>query len=172
MNTLQRLVAIARPYAGRLLLVAVLTSMGALGELIEPWVYRAIVNDIVGVFVSRATGLLPEILEELRGGEAETEPEAGGPGPASAGSTGEGAVSTVDFKTEAAVKQTLRELTRSRTTLIIAHRQSMLTEVDRVVALRDGRVVEDGSPQALFERHGYFFQMMTAQPHGPELHVG
>lgn len=81
------------------------------------------------------------------------------------------ATANLDFKTEAAVKQTLRELTQGRTTLIIAHRQSMLTEVDRVVALRDGRVIEEGPPQALFEQQGYFFQMMTAQPSGPELHA-
>ncbi len=81
------------------------------------------------------------------------------------------ATANLDFKTEATVKQTLRELTQGRTTLIIAHRQSMLTEVDHVVALRDGRVVEEGPPQALFEQQGYFFQMMTAQSRGPELHV-
>ena len=75
MNIAKRLLSVARPYAGRLLLVAVLTSLGALGELVEPWVYRAIINDIAGVFVSKATGLWPEILEELRsgGGEAEVE---------------------------------------------------------------------------------------------------
>lgn len=79
MNILRRLVQVARPYAGRLLLVALLTSLGALGELVEPWVYRAIVNDIAGVFVSKATGLWPEILEELRSGGAEEEAEAPAP---------------------------------------------------------------------------------------------
>src|SRR2546426_9162079 len=72
------------------------------------------------------------------------------------------ATANLDFKTEAAVKQTLRQLTRGRTTLIIAHRQSMLTEVDRVIAMRDGQVIEEGPPQTLFEQQGYFFQMMTA----------
>jgi ABC-type multidrug transport system fused ATPase/permease subunit len=81
------------------------------------------------------------------------------------------ATANLDFKTEDAVKQTLRQLTQGRSTLIIAHRQSMLTEVDRVVALRDGKVIEEGPPQALLDQHGYFFQMMTAQPRGPELHV-
>ena len=79
------------------------------------------------------------------------------------------ATSNLDFKTEAAVKQSLRQLTQGRTTLIIAHRQSMLTEVDRVVALRDGRVIEEGTPQVLLGEKGYFFQMMTARGDGPEL---
>src|SRR3989442_589523 len=58
MPILKRLVSIARPYAGKLLLVAVLTSTCALAELVEPWVYRAIVNDIAGVFISKHNGLL------------------------------------------------------------------------------------------------------------------
>jgi ABC-type multidrug transport system fused ATPase/permease subunit len=81
------------------------------------------------------------------------------------------ATANLDFKTEDAVKKTLRDLIQGRTTLIIAHRQSMLTEVDQVVAIREGRVIEQGPPAALFGRQGYFFQMMTAQPRGPELHV-
>jgi ABC-type multidrug transport system fused ATPase/permease subunit len=74
------------------------------------------------------------------------------------------ATANLDFKTEDAVKKTLRELTEGRTALIIAHRQSMLTAVDHVIALRDGRVIEEGPPATLFEQQGYFFQMMTAQP--------
>jgi ATP-binding cassette, subfamily B, bacterial len=81
------------------------------------------------------------------------------------------ATANLDFKTEDAVKKTLRELVRGRTTLIIAHRQSMLTEVDRVVAIRDGQVIEQGAPEALFDQRGYFFQMMTARPRVPELHA-
>ncbi len=81
------------------------------------------------------------------------------------------ATANLDFKTEAAVKKTLNELTHGRTTLIIAHRQSMLTEVDWVIAIRDGRVIEQGPPPELLSQQGYFFQMMTAQQRGPELRV-
>lgn len=81
------------------------------------------------------------------------------------------ATANLDFKTEAAIKRTLLELTRGRTTLIIAHRQSMMTDVDRVIAIRDGEVIEEGAPQELFERQGYFFQMMSAQAPSPEVRV-
>ena len=81
------------------------------------------------------------------------------------------ATANLDFKTEAAIKKTLLDLTRDRTTLVIAHRQSMMTDVDRVVAIRDGRVIEQGAPQELLEQQGYFFQMMTAQPKTPEVQV-
>ncbi len=76
------------------------------------------------------------------------------------------ATANLDFKTEAAIKHTLRDLTRGRTTLIIAHRQSMMTEADRVIAIRDGRVIEEGTPEELLMQHGYFYQMMSAQ-HAP-----
>ena len=81
------------------------------------------------------------------------------------------ATANLDFKTEAAVKKTLSELTHGRTTLIIAHRQSMLTDVDWVIAIRDGHVIEQGPPPQLLSQHGYFFQMMTAQGRTPELRV-
>jgi ATP-binding cassette, subfamily B, bacterial len=81
------------------------------------------------------------------------------------------ATANLDFKTEAAIKRTLRDLTRGRTTLIIAHRQSMMTSVDRVIAIRDGQVIEEGTPQALIDRQGYFYQMMSAQAPSPEVRV-
>ncbi len=99
-------------------------------RLADPWVYRAIIDDI--------------ILDV--------------------------ATANLDFKPEAAVKQTLDQLTQGRTTFIMAHRKSMLTEVDRVIALRDGRVVEGGPPPALVGQHGYFFQMTTV-PRSQEPHV-
>jgi ABC-type multidrug transport system fused ATPase/permease subunit len=57
MPTFRRLLSIARPHAAKLLIVALLTSVGALAELVVSWVYRAIINDIAGVFVSRETGV-------------------------------------------------------------------------------------------------------------------
>src|SRR5204863_4662729 len=94
MNMAKRLFAVARPYAGRLLLVAVLTSLGALGELVEPWVYRAIINDIAGVFVSKETGLWPEILEELRSGGGEADLEAPPAAPATPPPSGPSTMAT------------------------------------------------------------------------------
>jgi ABC-type multidrug transport system fused ATPase/permease subunit len=73
------------------------------------------------------------------------------------------ATANLDFRTEAQVKVALERLARGRTTLVIAHRRSMLTDVDRVLVLRDGRIEQDGPPQELLKSDGYFRQMMTAQ---------
>jgi ABC-type transport system involved in cytochrome bd biosynthesis fused ATPase/permease subunit len=43
--------------------------------------------------------------------------------------------------------------------------------VDRVVAIREGKVIEEGLSQLLFGQHGYFYQMMTATLGGAEMQV-
>jgi ABC-type multidrug transport system fused ATPase/permease subunit len=44
--------------------------------------------------------------------------------------------------------------------MLIAHRQSMLTDVDRVMVLRGGRIEQQGTPAELRRRPGYFHDMM------------
>ena len=72
------------------------------------------------------------------------------------------ATANLDFRTEASVKEALAELSRGRTTLLIAHRRSMVTDVDRAIVLRDGRIEQDGSPLELLNRPGYFQDMLRA----------
>jgi ABC-type multidrug transport system fused ATPase/permease subunit len=73
------------------------------------------------------------------------------------------ATANLDFRTEAQVKTALERLAHGRTTLMITHRRSMLTDVDRVIVLRDGRIEQDGSPEELLKADGYFRQMMRAE---------
>jgi ATP-binding cassette subfamily B protein len=68
----------------------------------------------------------------------------------------------LDFQTEMSIKQALNELARDRTTLIVAHRRSMLTDVDRILVLRAGRIEQDGTPGKLLLREGYFRDMLLA----------
>jgi len=70
------------------------------------------------------------------------------------------ATANLDYRTEASVKKALMVLGRGRTTLVIAHRRSMLTDVDRVLVLKDGRVVQQGTPGELLHQAGYFHDMM------------
>lgn len=72
------------------------------------------------------------------------------------------ATANLDDKTEAHVKKALARAAKGRTTLLVAHRKSMLTDVDRVIVIRDGKVEQDGSPQALRAVDGYFRQMLEA----------
>ena len=44
----------------------------------------------------------------------------------------------------------------------LAHRRSMLTDVDRILVLRAGRIEQDGTPGKLLLREGYFRDMLLA----------
>jgi len=59
------------------------------------------------------------------------------------------ATSSLDVPTERAVQRALRTVLAQRTALIIAHRLSTVEIADRVLVLDDGRVIEDGTPEAL-----------------------
>jgi len=67
--------------------------------------------------------------------------------------------SALDRESEEAVVTALRRLARGRTTLIVAHRLETVRHADRIVVLRDGKVVEDGSPDELLASGGYFARM-------------
>ncbi len=54
--------------------------------------------------------------------------------------------SNVDIDTEARVRAALDRLTADKTVIVIAHRRSTLTGVDRIVAMREGRIVADTDP--------------------------
>ncbi|MBN1668756.1 MAG: ABC transporter ATP-binding protein, partial [Anaerolineales bacterium] len=59
------------------------------------------------------------------------------------------ATANVDAFTEAQIQLALDEIRRGRTTVIIAHRFSTLRKADRIVVLKDGRIVGEGSHEAL-----------------------
>jgi ATP-binding cassette, subfamily B, bacterial len=67
--------------------------------------------------------------------------------------------SSLDVETEELVVQSLRELMRGRTTLIVAHRLATIRGVDRIIVLDAGRIVEEGKPDDLLAREGYYARM-------------
>lgn len=66
------------------------------------------------------------------------------------------ATANLDYATEAEVKSALNSMRHERTTLVIAHRFSMVRDADRVVVLEAGRVVDIGAPEELIARGGWF----------------
>lgn len=66
------------------------------------------------------------------------------------------ATANLDFSTEAEVKHALNAMRRGRTTLVIAHRFSMVKDADRVVVLDAGKVGDAGTPDELITRGGWF----------------
>jgi ABC-type multidrug transport system fused ATPase/permease subunit len=73
------------------------------------------------------------------------------------------ATSNIDTETEVKIREALNNLTRGRTTFIIAHRLTTLHDVDRIVVVDHGRIVEEGSHEELLARGGLYTGLYEAQ---------
>ncbi len=73
------------------------------------------------------------------------------------------ATSSLDTQTEQAIQVTLREVARDHTTLVIAHRLSTVVDADRILVMDQGRIVEQGTHQALLAQEGLYQRMWQLQ---------
>jgi len=76
------------------------------------------------------------------------------------------ATSALDTQSEAEIQAALDNLVHNRTVVAVAHRLSTLSSFDRIIVLRDGRIVEDGPPQELRRRGGEFDGLWRMQAEG------
>ena len=72
------------------------------------------------------------------------------------------ATSSLDSESEAIVQKALENLMQGRTTLIVAHRFSTIRRVDRILALAEGRIVEEGTHADLLKRKGEYARLYEA----------
>jgi len=76
------------------------------------------------------------------------------------------ATSSLDSESEGFIQDGLRTLRRGRTTFVIAHRLSTIQDVDRIFVLHKGRIVEEGSHEALLARRGVYHRLYQLQYRG------
>lgn len=67
--------------------------------------------------------------------------------------------SAVDVATEHLIQEAIDNLSKNRTCITIAHRLSTIENVDRIMVLKDGNIVESGSHKELIEARGTYFDM-------------
>jgi ATP-binding cassette subfamily B protein len=73
------------------------------------------------------------------------------------------ATSSVDTESEAIIQDALKGLLENRTAIIIAHRLSTIRDVDKVMVIERGKVVEFGSQPELLAQRGLFYQLYRNQ---------
>jgi ATP-binding cassette subfamily B (MDR/TAP) protein 1 len=73
------------------------------------------------------------------------------------------ATSALDTKSEGVVQAALDEAAKGRTTIVIAHRLSTIKTADNIVVMQQGRIVEQGTHDALLEKRGAYFNLVSAQ---------
>ena len=76
------------------------------------------------------------------------------------------ATSALDSETETAIQDAFEKLSEGRTTLAIAHRLSTLRNMDRIIVLDKGKIVEQGTHQQLLRKKGKYYQLWQMQSGG------
>lgn len=73
------------------------------------------------------------------------------------------ATSALDSVTERLIQDALDHLSQNRTALVIAHRLSTILSADKIVAMREGRIVEQGRHDELLRLGGYYAELYSTQ---------
>ena len=73
------------------------------------------------------------------------------------------ATSSVDTRTEVLIQKSMRELIKGRTSFVIAHRLSTVTDADVILVVSDGRLVEKGTHEELLKKRGFYYDIFMSQ---------
>jgi ATP-binding cassette subfamily B protein len=73
------------------------------------------------------------------------------------------ATSSVDTRTEEQIQKAMNNLKKGRTSFVIAHRLSTIRDADRILVIREGDVVEQGTHTELLEKGGFYAELYNAQ---------
>ncbi len=76
------------------------------------------------------------------------------------------ATSSLDSVTERYIQDSLQKLMHNRTTIVIAHRLSTLSGMDRILVFQNGQIIEDGTHTALLKKQGHYAKLWNMQADG------
>ena len=73
------------------------------------------------------------------------------------------ATSSIDTRTEIRIQKAFSAMMEGRTSFIVAHRLSTIQEADRILVMRQGKIVEQGTHQELLQKRGFYAQLYQSQ---------
>lgn len=73
------------------------------------------------------------------------------------------ATSSVDTRLELLIQKAMNKLMEGRTSFVIAHRLSTIQEADKILVLKDGQIIEQGSHQSLLADRGFYYDLYMSQ---------
>ncbi|MDI6862774.1 MAG: ATP-binding cassette domain-containing protein, partial [Pseudothermotoga sp.] len=73
------------------------------------------------------------------------------------------ATSNIDVETETRIEAAIRELSKEKTMIMIAHRLSTVKNADRILVVHNGKIVEEGKHAQLLARQGVYYQLYQIQ---------
>jgi ABC-type multidrug transport system fused ATPase/permease subunit len=79
------------------------------------------------------------------------------------------ATSSVDNESEALIQRATEQITKGRTSIVIAHRMSTIQNADLIVVMDKGKIIESGTHRELIKKEGKYntlYEKQIFQPHG------
>ena len=73
------------------------------------------------------------------------------------------ATSSIDVRTEIRIQKAFQTMMEGRTSFIVAHRLSTIQNADRILVMKDGRIIEQGTHKNLLEQGGFYAELYASQ---------
>jgi ATP-binding cassette subfamily B protein len=73
------------------------------------------------------------------------------------------ATSNVDTRTEFRIQKSMKTLMEGRTSFVIAHRLQTIRNAHKILVIKDGKLIEEGSHQVLLKEKGFYYDLYTTQ---------
>lgn len=73
------------------------------------------------------------------------------------------ATASIDTQTEQLIQQATQRLLHGRTSFLIAHRLSTIRQADVILVVKDGKILEQGTHEALLKKRGYYHELYSKQ---------
>ncbi|MBR2810045.1 MAG: ABC transporter ATP-binding protein [Solobacterium sp.] len=78
------------------------------------------------------------------------------------------ATSSIDTRTEIQIQEAFGKLMQGRTSFIVAHRLSTIRNADKILVMKDGKIIEQGSHESLMKANGFYTELYNSQFAGVE----